>query len=247
MEENGTNFQKPSWEKLGSLTGFIVEFLASILNDSSVGYWLRHKSELKKKLREAFSAKDASDVWSEERSKIIIFYETCFGGKWIPRLDEISFPQPTPSLNHPEFIFSSMTEQEAFDAYAKYFGRDNVWEALNGINQKIDRSSIQKRPNRDYAIFHAGGREPDLLNYSYNDAIKKNIVFMTPLEGIISAFRYRFETKEMWDVVGITKLSAIACDNYAIGMYGSKSGKYHMATYSRVVRQLTDGVREVVY
>jgi len=51
---NGTDFQKPSWKQLGSLAGFIMECLSSILSFKQVSYWLGHKSELKKKIQEVF-------------------------------------------------------------------------------------------------------------------------------------------------------------------------------------------------
>ena len=56
---NGTDFQKPSWKQLGSLSGFIMECLTNILSFKQVSYWLGHKSELKKRLQEVFGINTA--------------------------------------------------------------------------------------------------------------------------------------------------------------------------------------------
>jgi len=59
MKKNADRTKKPSiserLEQLGSLAGFIVDFLATLLSFEQVNYWLGHKTELKKKLREVFS------------------------------------------------------------------------------------------------------------------------------------------------------------------------------------------------
>jgi hypothetical protein len=59
MSKNADRTKKPSiserMEQLGSLAGFIVDFLATLLSFEQVNYWLGHKTELKKKLREVFS------------------------------------------------------------------------------------------------------------------------------------------------------------------------------------------------
>lgn len=52
--KNGTDSQKPSFEQLGQLAGFIVDFLAKLLSFNQVIYWLDHKSELKNTLRGLF-------------------------------------------------------------------------------------------------------------------------------------------------------------------------------------------------
>ena len=45
--DHGTEPRKPSFKELGTLAGFIVEFLASILCFDQINYWLKHKNKLK--------------------------------------------------------------------------------------------------------------------------------------------------------------------------------------------------------
>lgn len=230
---NGTDFQKPSFKQLGSLAGFIVEFLASILSFEKVTYWLGHKSELKKKLNEVFSLEEVVDIWLEEKTKITNFYQTCFGDKWIPNFEDVKIPEITGELKRLEFIFPQMTEQEAFDAYKSYFSKDKTWKAWDDITKAINPESVQLRSKQNYAMLHVGGDEPDLLNYSYDDGIEQNIIFLNPLEGIISAFRYRFETGKMYDVIGVTRLSALYHDGSAMSMCEGNNGDFRVVSGNR--------------
>ena len=247
MTTNGTDFQKPSFKQLGSLAGFIVEFLASILSFEQVAYWLGHKSEFKKKLLEVFSVEEVFDLWSEEKTKITNFYRTCFGDKWILNWGEVKFPEVNGNIKRPEFIFPNMTEQEAFDAYADHFGKDKVWKAWNNITEAIKRESVQKRPTQNYIVLHIGGDEPDLLNYSYDDGIAKNIIFLTPLEGIIAAFRYRFETGKMYDVIRLTRLSALDQDGGAMSMCRGSDSGFHVGSNDRGSRHSDRGLRQASF
>lgn len=177
------------------------------------------------------------DPWTEEKKKISLFYKTCFtDNKWKnPNWEQVTIPEPEGNLKRLEFIFiETMTEDDALDAYALRFGKDKVWKAWSDALVKvIDRATVQLRPKQNYAGLHVGGDEPDLLGKSYDDGISENIIFMTPLEGIISAFRYRFETGKMYDVVGITRLSALDRYGNAMCMYRGSHGEFCMGGSNR--------------
>ena len=188
------------------------------------------------------------DPWDEEKRKISHFYKTCFKDKkWKnPDLGHVTIPTVEGNLKRLEFIFIEMTEREAFDAYAEQFGEDKVWKAWSdALVNVIDHKTVQARPKQNYAILHVGGDEPDLLNKSYDDGINENIIFMTPIEGIISAFRYRFETGKMYDVVGATRLSALDRDGYAMNMCKGNDGEFSVASYDRGNRNPDHGLRQV--
>jgi hypothetical protein len=189
------------------------------------------------------------DPWTVEKRKISHFYKTCFTNKkWKnPNWEQVIIPTGDENLKRPEFIFSEMAVQEAFDAYANYFGKDKVWKAWEDISKAIDPETVQPRPKQNYAILHVGGDEPDLLNKSYNDGISENIIFMTPLEGIISAFRYRFETGKMYDVIGVTRLSALDQDGYAMLMCRNTDGKFHVDSRNRASHNPACGLRRVSF
>lgn len=191
----------------------------------------------------------STDPWSEEKAKISYFYKSCFkDNKWKnPDWEHTLISEAKDNMKRLEFIFLEMTEQEAFDAYVDYFGKDKTWKAWNDITKNINHETIQSRPKHNYPMLHAGGDEPDLLNKSYNDGVGQNIIFMTPIEGIISAFRYRFETGKMYDVVGLTRLSALDRDGDAVSMYRYSNGEFHVDGGNRYIRFSDLGLRQIVF
>lgn len=187
-------------------------------------------------------------IWDEEKAKISNFYKTCFKEKsWIPNWEQVTIPKGNNNLKRLEFIFPKMTVQDAFDSYADVFGKDKIWKAWEDFIKAINSATVQTRPGQNYAMLHVGGDEPDLLNKSSDDGIYGNIIFMTPLEGIISAFRYRFETGKMYDVIGTTYLSA--SDNYgnAMCMYRHVNGKFYLNSDYRNNRLPQSGLRQVKF
>jgi hypothetical protein len=96
---------------------------------------------------------------------------------------------------------------------------------------------------------HVGGDEPDNehLNKSYNDATEAGLKFMTLKEGLISAFRYRFETDKMYDVKGVTRLATIDSDGCAMRMYGDDDGRFYIDGSARGNRDSGRGPREVSF
>lgn len=99
-------------------------------------------------------------------------------------------------LFRPEYIFSDIGGDEVIGAYAKEFGKIHFnYEGV--VCENIKRQ--QGRPKKDYLIFHKGENVPDLLGWNYKDGIDQGIDFMTVIEGIISAFRFRVETGEIYD------------------------------------------------
>lgn len=190
-------------------------------------------------------------LWDEEKAKISNFYKTCFKNKsWIPNWEQVTIPTSNDSLKRLEFIFPKMTVQEAFNAYADCFDcffKNKTWKAWEEITKAINPETVQPRPGENYAMLHVGGDEPDLLGKSYDDGISENIIFMTPLEGIISAFRYRFETGKMYDVVGMTSLSALDRNGNAIRMYRFINGRFCVDSYYRGNCRSERGLRQICF
>lgn len=178
--------------------------------------------------------------WTEEMRKISHFYKTCFKDKkWKnPDLEHVVIPTIEGNLKRPEFIFKGMTEKEAIYAFSDYFG-NKVW----GINININTETIQPRPNRNYIMMHAGGNVPDILGKNYDDGVSKKIIFMTPLEGIISAFRWYFETREMYGMTTI--LSALDRRGSSIRMYADAGGLFGIDNNYRNYRSSKNGLRQV--
>lgn len=191
------------------------------------------------------------DPWFEEKRKISLFYKTCFkDNKWKnPNWDQVTFPTIKGDLKRPDFFFiETMTEDDVLDAYDDYFGKDKVWKEWNyKLTKVINRETVQSRPKKNYVGLHVGGDEPDLLGKSYDDGISEKIIFMTPLEGIISAFRYQFETEKMYNLIGVTRLSALDRNDHAMHMYGNTNGKFHLHSSNRVSRDPGRGLRQICF
>lgn len=190
------------------------------------------------------------DPWSEEKAKISHFYKTCFQDKkWKnPNWEQTAIPTGDVNLKRLEFVFSEMTAQEVLDSYAEHFGKGKVWKAWSeSLTEVIDPTSVQPRPKGNYAMLHVGGDESDLLGKSYDDGIDENIIFMTPLEGIISTFRYCFETGKMYDVKGLTRFSTLDCYDFAMHMSGSTNGRFNVGSNYRGHRDPRYGLRQIVF
>ena len=144
-----------------------------------------------------------------------------------------------------EVIFSDITEDDAFNAYAKQFGKDKVWKYYDSITSSIKEQ--QARPEDDYAVCHVGGDEADMLGKSYDDGINAGIKFMIPKEGIISAFRYRTETGKMYDVKGLTRFAALDSDGDAMRMRRDVDGQFGISGGYRGLRDSDYGLRQVSF
>jgi hypothetical protein len=107
------------WVKLSNLAGFIMEFLAKLLNPEQVDYWLDHKSELKAKLREVFVIDELTDV----RKEWAKFYKEKFN--WSVDFSRVVIPSdPAPSSRekwHLVFIAKGLTPNFAFEIASKVF------------------------------------------------------------------------------------------------------------------------------
>ncbi len=183
------------------------------------------------------------DPWVEEKRRIEKFYRKFFGREvdW----SKLSVPAKQDGMNRLEVVFSDITEDVAFATYAKKFGANAVWNYYDSITGSI--ASQQERPTGDYAFCHVGGAEPDMLGKSYDDGINAGTKFMTPKEGIIAALRHRVETRNrnMYDVVGLTRFSALDSDGYAMRMFRSNDGRFNISGDYRDGRDPIYGLRQV--
>jgi len=180
------------------------------------------------------------DPWTEEKRRIEVFYKKFFG----VTIDWSLISVPVMGkMKRLDVVFPTITDDQYFEAYAKKFGKDAVWKNYNSITGSIREQ--QTRPVNNYAYCHAGGDEPDILNKSYDDGINEAIKFMTPKEGIISAFRYRSETGKMYDVKGVTYFSVLDRDGCAMSMYRGTDGLFSVDSCYRDHRYPDYGLRQV--
>lgn len=190
--------QKPSFEQLASLAGFIVDFLATILNFSQVSYWLGHKNELKKKLREVFSV---VDEFAEIRTDWQKFYKEKFN--WDVDFSLVLLP-PIPTDGKKWrllFIPKGMTMNLAFHIAQKLFPS---WKYFDNLDESI--SDNVRKADGHYAVWVRDSVEPDeeFLGKSTREADPEMKIGITHLERIIFEVKYFSETSGHLDVKGLT-------------------------------------------
>jgi hypothetical protein len=194
---NGKNSEKPSFGQLGSLAGFIIEFLASILNFSQVAYWLNHKNELKKKLREVFAITDELSSIREEWQK---FYKTHFN--WDVDFSQVIIPEmPTDGKWRLLFIPKGMTLNLAFSICSKLF---KTWKYTDDLDKAVSKNI--RNTDSHYAIWVRDEVEPDkeFLGRSTKQADPDIKIGITLLERIIFEIKYFTETGKHLDIKGVT-------------------------------------------
>ena len=188
-----------------------------------------------------------TDQWKREKEKIEKFYSECFG---IKNIDWGKAPIPASDISGMsvlEYVLAKLTEDQIFEAYAQKFGKDAVWKAYDSIRKAI--KTQQDRPKGDYCILHRGGVEPDTehLNKSYGDFSGDGNKYMVPKEGMLAAFRYRFETGKMYDVKGATRFHALDSGGGAMRMCRVSDGRFNMDGGDRGYRSSDYGPRQVSF
>lgn len=203
------------------------------------------KKAFQKKMKKlfGFEIELPTDIWEEQKQQISKFYLECLNitVDWVT----VVIPAAAVDFKRLELILADLTEDEIFDAYAKKFGKDKVWKAYDSIRNAIKEQ--QDRPKGDYVLLHRGGLEPDTehLNKSYDDFFKDGNNYMVPKEGLIAAFRHRFETGNMLDVKGITRFHALDSDGYVMYMFGNTNGEFYMDWYDGGSRYADSGPRQL--
>lgn len=119
----------------------------------------------------------------------------------------------------------------------------------NDYSKDIDACTKTKqfRPDGNYCITHVGTVEPDKkhLNKSYDDFCSDGNKYMIPIEGIIFALRYRFETNNMLDVKGVTRFHALDSDDCVLCMGRGGDGRFCLDWLDRDNRNAVRGPRQV--
>jgi hypothetical protein len=183
--------------------------------------------------------------WSDQIKKIDRFYISVFNLaiNW----SKIKLPVKIAGFDYLECVVPELTEDDIFNAYAKKFGKDAVWKYYNNIHKAIKEQ--QSRPSFEYTFSHRGGIEPDKehLNKSYDDFYQDGNNYMVPKEGLLSAFRYRFETGNMWDIKGVTRFHTLDSDGFTLFMSRNGHGQFRVSCGNRDYRTSDDGPRQICF
>jgi hypothetical protein len=194
--KTGTDSQNPSFKELGALAGFIVDFLASILNFSQVEYWLSHKTELKRKLREVFSI---NDEFLEIRVEWQKFYKTHFN--WDVDFSQVIIPLRPDGKWRLLFIPKGMNLNLSFSICEKLF---KSWKYTEDLNQSVTKNI--RNTDSHYAVWVRDEVETDqeFLGKSTRQADPDMKIGITLLERIIFEIKYFVETGNHLDIKGLT-------------------------------------------
>lgn len=204
-------------------------------------------------ISEVFEIKNSvpvNAIWDRQIEKLTKFWKENFNHDIV--WSELTFPDEKDGFNILEYIPNGFTEEDdVFEKYKEIFGKDKVWCYYHTQSKKI-RESIktqQSRTDGNRLVLHRGGAEPDAehLNKSYDDFSGDGKNYMVPIEGIITALRYRVETGNMMDVKGLTRFHALDDDGSAMNMCGSDDGKFCIGRYGRTNRNSDSGPREVSF
>lgn len=202
--KNGTDSVRPSMKSLGTLAGVIVEFLSTIFNSTQVDYWLEHKTELKKKLREVFSLIDEFIAVREDWQK---FYKGFLN--WDVDFSRVLIPQmPTEGKWRLIFVAKGLTCNKVYNAWS--FRKGKYYDDLDANTPKNSRTASES-----YAKWVRDGVEPDeeFLGQSTNQADPKMEIGITLLERMIFEAKFFSETGKHLDVKGVTFCSGSRCSD----------------------------------
>ncbi|MFA4975255.1 MAG: hypothetical protein WC839_02705 [Candidatus Paceibacterota bacterium] len=221
MKKHGTKSETLSisgiMQKIGSLAGFIVDFLTTLLSEVQIDYWLGHKNELKKKLREVFSIVDEYANIREEWQK---FYKTHFN--WDVDFSRVIIPNRPDGNWRLLFIAKGMTMNKAFDCCKAIF---KSWRYSDDLDKTIPTNIRTSSDN--YAVWVRDDIEPDIeyLGKSTRQADADMKIGITVLERIILEIKYFSETGNHLDIKGVTFCSGSRySDGYVPNAYWDSVG-----------------------
>lgn len=185
------------------------------------------------------------DPWASEKKKIDRFYKSNFN--FIIDWTKVKLPAFDKDYPRLEYVHADFNCKRYITAYKKKFSDNSV--AGNSYSQNPDSAidEQQEHPKWNYCFSWKGTIEPDAehLNKSYNDFANDGNSYMIPKEGIISAFRERFETGNMLDVKGLTRFHALDSYGYALFMHRNVNGQFYVSGGSRDFRNSDYGPRQV--
>lgn len=170
-------------------------------------------------------------LWVDQIEAISKFYKEEFGITINWRC--IAVPEWTPEKPRLEYRRVSLKGKAIVEKYNARFGD----LATNDISEDPDFyiHDQQDDPVEDYVFAWSGSSEPDTehLDKSYSMYCDDGNKYFTPIEGIIAAYRKRYENGEILDQKGSTFFHALDNDydvmlmNYTSGKLFISSSDYH--------------------
>ncbi|MCX6755407.1 MAG: hypothetical protein NT068_02610 [Candidatus Nomurabacteria bacterium] len=219
--KNETKSDRLSFAQLGVLAGIIMEFLAVMFNAPQLKYWLEHKTELKKRLREVFKI---VDEYVDIRIEWATFYKKNFD--WEVDFSHVIIPtMPTIGKWRLLFIPKGMRPQLAFEVCTKLFKTSKYCDNLDDAIGKNIRTT-----GEHYAVWVRDEVEPDseTLGKSTRQADPDMKVGITLLEGIIFEIKYFTETGKHLNIKGVTFCSGSRISGGNVPSVSWSDGKFEV-------------------
>ncbi|MES2023161.1 MAG: hypothetical protein V4439_00570 [Patescibacteria group bacterium] len=193
-------------QQLGSLTGFIVDFLATLLSVQEVSYWLGHKKELKKKIREVFVLDEYFDIRQEWQK----FYKDFLG--WDVDFSRVIIPVLPINKKFKYrliFIANGLRLNEVFDAWDFTKHKDQYF---GDLDKEISKNA--RNADKNYAIWVVASVTPT-HKFLGGDSYKVGKIMhdcITLLEMMVFAAKYFSETGKHLE--GVTDCSGSRRGNF---------------------------------
>lgn len=185
--------------------------------------------------------------WIDQIKKIDRFYLSVFhlAINW----STVKLPEYDEKRPRLEYVHGEFNCKRYITAYKKKFGDDSV--SSNSYSQDPDEAihEQQDRKQSDYCFAWQGSTEPDAehLNKSYDDFHNDGNTYMIPKEGIIAAFRERFETGNMLDVKGLTRLHSLHSGDYVMSMHRNDYDQFSVGSGNRGYHNSVRGPRQISF
>jgi hypothetical protein len=206
------------------------------------------EKEVKKRLMADFEIQVGP--WATQKENLERFWKTVFNYQinW----DDFVLPEYSKRYSHLNIMPAGFTAEQIYAGIvhctAFAFKKRSKYIMIDA--ELKDAKAIQSRPAGSYAWADGGTDEPDAeyLGKSYDDAIDKGLIFMGPVEYILSCALCEFLTGKVYDVKGVaTHLSVLDSGGDAMcGGWDDDDGS-RLGWYNRDGRNSDGGPRVVVF
>jgi hypothetical protein len=214
---------------MGVYVSMLMELFES-LRVSKAKYLLSDlgKKKLKSDLAGYFEIQ--IDPWATQKANLERFWLTVFNYQinW----DDFVLPEYSDRYPHLNIIPTGFTAEQIFAGITQCtkFTFKKRTKYYSDIDKALrDAKAIQSRPTGNYAFADGGTDEPDQehLNKSYDESINAGLMFMGPVEYLLSCAFKEFMTGKPYDVKGVTRLSVLDSDGDAMrGFWHDDCGSY---------------------
>ena len=209
------------------------------------------KTQLRVDIRKILNIK--IDPWAIQKANLERFWKALFPEYVIDWENNFAnLPEYSDRYPHLNIMPAGFTAEQIFAAIKnckayKFKKRNKYYDDIDKALREA--KAVQSRPTGNYAFADGGTDEPDQehLNKSYDDSVNTEIIFMGPIEYLLSCALYEFLTGKVYDVKGLTRLSVLDSGGGAMdGRWYSVDGSY-LGWYYRDSRDAGKGPRVVVF